>query len=221
MPERSETHADDPFRGRQPTSHERMAGQPWDASYHQGPAPWDIGQPQPAIVRLASQGGFAGAVLDAGCGTGENALHVARLGLRVVGVDVAETAMAIAREKAATVGSTIEVEFAVADAFQLERLGRSFNMVLDCGLFHTFDGDERPRYAASLARVTERDGTLYVLCFSDQGPDTGPHPITQEEMRAAFNPSNGWNVAAIEADRIQTRFHDNGTPAWLATIKRI
>ena len=220
MPQRSRTLADDPFSGRQPTSHERMAGQPWDASYHQGPAPWDIGRPQPAIVRLASQGGFAGAVLDAGCGTGENALHVARLGLPVLGVDVAETALAIARQKAATVGLTINVEFATADAFQLERLGRSFKTVLDCGLFHTFDSDERPRYVASLARVTEHDGTLYILCFSNEGPDTGPHPIRQEELRAAFNPSNGWNVTAIEPDMIQTRFHDNGAPAWMATIKR-
>jgi 2-polyprenyl-3-methyl-5-hydroxy-6-metoxy-1,4-benzoquinol methylase len=46
---------------------------------------------------LAAEGGFAGAVLDAGCGTGENALHVASLGLSVLGVDVAETALAIAR----------------------------------------------------------------------------------------------------------------------------
>ena len=32
---------------------------------------------------------------------------------------------------------------------------------------------------------------LYVLCFSDDCPDTGPHPISQEELRAAFNPSDG------------------------------
>jgi SAM-dependent methyltransferase len=221
MSDQSEPLAGDPFRGRRATSHERMTGLPWDASYHHGPAPWDSGQPQPAIVRLASDGGFAGAVLDAGCGTGENALHIARLGLPVLGVDVAETALAIAREKAAAVGSTIDVEFAVADAFQLECLGRSFKTVLDCGLFHTFNGDERPAYVASLASVTGHDATLYILCFSDQGPDTGPHPVTLEELRAAFNPGYGWNVAAIQPDRIQTRFHDNGAPAWLATIKRI
>ena len=149
MPERSGTLADDPFSGRHPTSHERLAGLPWDASYHDGPAPWDTGQPQPAVVRLASEGGFAGAVLDAGCGTGESALHLASLGLPVLGVDVAETALAIA------------------------------------------------------------------------GPGTGPHPISQEELRAAFNHSNGWNVAAIEPDRVQTRYHDDGAPAWFATIKRI
>ena len=219
MTERSGTLADDPLSGRQPTGHERLTGLPWDASYHDGPAPWDTGQPQPAIVRLASEGGFAGPVLDAGCGTGENALHVASLGLSVLGVDVAETALASAREKAGERG--IEVEFAAADAFQLERLGRRFETVLDCGLFHTFDGDERARYVASLASVTELDGTLYVLCFSDDGPDTGPHPVSQEELRAAFNPGNGWDVGAIEPDRIQTRYHDDGAPAWLSTIRRV
>ena len=220
MSERSGIRADDPFGGRRPTSHERMTGLPWDASYHGGPAPWDIGRPQRAIVRLASEGGFAGAVLDAGCGTGENALHVASLGFSVLGVDIAETALAIARMKAADRG--IEVEFAAADAFQLERLGRTFETVLDCGLFHTFDGDERPGYVASLASVTEHDGTVYVLCFSDEGPDTGPHPISPEELRLAFKPGTGWNVVALQPDRIQTRFHDdNGAPAWFATIKRI
>lgn len=219
MPGRSGTFANDPFSDRQPTSHERLTGLPWDASYHGGPAPWDVGQPQPAVVRLAAEGGFAGEVLDAGCGTGENALHLASLGLSVLGVDVAETALAIARAKAGDRG--IEVEFAVADAFHLEHLGRMFETVLDCGLFHTFDGDERPRYVASLASVTHYEGTLYVLCFSDHGPDTGPHPVSQEELRTAFNPTIGWNVTAIQPDRLKTRYHDDGAPAWLATIKRI
>jgi SAM-dependent methyltransferase len=168
---------------------------------------------------LASEGGFTGAVLDAGCGTGENALHIASLGSSVLGVDVAETALAIARENAHDRG--IGVEFVVADAFQLERLGRRFETVLDCGLFHTLDGDERPGYVASLASVTGHGGTLYVLCFSDDGPGTGPHPVTQEQLRAAFDASTGWNVAAIAPDRIQTRYHDDGAPAWLATIRRI
>jgi len=206
------------FAGRHPTSHERMTGQPWDASYHDGPAPWDIGRPQPAIVRLAAAGGFTGAVLDAGCGTGENALHVGSLGLPVLGVDVAETALAIARAKAGERG--IEAEFATADAFQLQRLGRRFATVLDCGLFHTFDGDERSGYVASLESVTEHDGTLYVLCFSDDGPDAGPHPVSREELRTAFS-GNGWKVVDIAPDRVLTRFHgDDGAPAWFATIRR-
>ncbi|MBV6756951.1 class I SAM-dependent methyltransferase [Rhodococcus opacus] len=220
MSERSGPLADDPYRGREPTSHERMTGVPWDESYHEGRAPWDIDGPQPAIVRVASEGGFAGAVLDAGCGTGENALHVAALGLSVVGVDVAETALAIARAKAED--RRIEIEFTAADALRLETLGRRFATVLDCGLFHTFDAGERPGYVASLASVTEPDGTLYVLCFSDDGPDAGPHPVSREELSAAFNPGSGWNITAIQPDRIHTRFHGgDGAPAWLATVTRI
>jgi ubiquinone/menaquinone biosynthesis C-methylase UbiE len=178
----------------------------------------DIGEPQAAIVRLASLGRFGGTLLDVGCGTGENALHIASLGLPVVAVDVAETALAIAGKKARDRG--IEVEFAVADALHLDRLGRRFRTVVDCGLFHTFDRDERPVYVASLASVMEHGGMLYVLCFSDGGPDSGPHPVKQEELRAAFDSGDGWDVVAIEPDRIQTRFHDGGAPAWLATIRR-
>ena len=219
MSDRQES-ADDPLGGRSPTSHERLAGLPWDASYHEGPPPWDIAQPQPAILRLESRVTFAGPVLDAGCGTGEHALHLASRGLVVCGVDVAETALSIAREKAKDRG--VDVEFVLADALHLERLGQAFRTVLDCGLFHTFDADERALYAASLAAVTEHDGTLYVLCFSDEGPDRGPHPISQDDLRAAFCRANGWSVAAIEPERVHTRFHDDdGAPAWLATIQRI
>ncbi len=196
-----------------------MAGRPWDASYQDGPAPWDIGHPQPAIVRLAAAGAFTGTVLDAGCGTGENSLYVAALGLPVLGVDVAETALAMARKKVDERG--IPAEFATADALHLERLGRRFTTVLDCGLFHSFDGDERPAYVASLASATEPGGTLYVLCFSDIGSDIGPHPVSEDALRAAFNTGNGWNIATIQADRVQTRYHDDyGAPAWLATVNR-
>jgi SAM-dependent methyltransferase len=205
---------------RRPTSHERMAGQPWDASYRDGPAPWDIGHPQPAIVRLAAEGAFAGAVLDAGCGTGHNALHLASLGLPVVGVDVAETAVAMAREQASARG--LDAEFLVADALRLDRLGRVFDTVLDSALFHTFDGDERRDYVASLASVTAPGGVLHLLCFGDAGPEArGPHPVSQAELRAPFEPGSGWSVTSVSADRCQTRFAPEGVAAWLARIERV
>jgi SAM-dependent methyltransferase len=219
MSERPGVSADDPYGGRPPTSHERREGRPWDASYANGPAPWDVGRPQPAILRLAGEGAFAGAVLDAGCGTGENALHVAALGLQVLGVDVAETALSIARKRAAARG--LDADFEVADGLHLDRLDRVFETVLDCGLFHTFESDERRDYVAGLGSVTRRGGRVYVLCFGDVGPETGPHPISRHELRAAFTRSGGWSVASVSPDRIQTRFDARGAPAWLATIERI
>jgi SAM-dependent methyltransferase len=220
MAERNPSTTDDLFGGRTPTSHERTSGQSWDASYHEGAlAPWDIGRPQAAFVRVASEGGFAGDVLDAGCGTGEHALLAALLGLPVLGVDVAQTAIALARRKAEKRG--LDAEFAVADALELDRLGRMFETVLDCGLFHTFDNDERPRYVANLASVTQPAGTFYVLCFSDEAPDIGPHPTSRADLEEAFKEGSGWKIAAVEPDMIQTTFVEGGIPAWFATVTRL
>ena len=77
-----------------------------------GPAPWDIGKPQPAFVAVADR--VTGPVLDAGCGTGEHALFLAARGLRVVGVDFVEEAIRRARARAADRG--LLAEFLVKDA---------------------------------------------------------------------------------------------------------
>jgi SAM-dependent methyltransferase len=115
----------------------------------------------------------------------------------------------------------MDADFLVADALHLDRLDRVFDTVLDCGLFHTFDRDERREYVASLGSVTGHGGHLYVLCFSDVGPGTGPHPISAQELRAAFTPSSGWRVAWLRPDRCETTFAPWGAPAWLAEIERI
>jgi len=205
---------------RPPTSHERMSGRPWDASYYDGPAPWDVGRPQPAVARLASEGGFTGTVLDAGCGTGDNALHLAARGSRPLGIDVAETAVAMARAQATERG--LDAEFLVADALRLDRLGRTFDTVLDCALFHALDDEERREYAASLASATRPGATLYLLCFSDADPEnSGPHPVSREQLTAPFTRAAGWSIASIGEERLLARFAPDGVPAWLAKVERV
>ena len=53
------------------------------------------------------------------------------------------------------------------DALALGELGRRFGTVVDSGLFHTFDDDERRRYVASLAAATALGARVFVLCFSE------------------------------------------------------
>ncbi|MGH2940051.1 MAG: methyltransferase domain-containing protein [Solirubrobacterales bacterium] len=204
---------------REPTSHERRAGQWWDDSYRDGTAPWDIGRPQAAFAALAERGRWRGDVLDAGCGSGEHTLLAASLGLPALGVDVAETALEMALAKWEERGGP--AEFALADALHLERLGRTFDTVLDCGLFHTFDGDEQRAYVASLAAVTEPGATLFILCFREGAPESeGPHPIEEAELRAAFVPEAGWRLIGLEKSQIEVTFDPGQFPAWLVTVER-
>lgn len=192
----------------------------WDASYTTGtPPPWDIGRPQPAFVRLADEGRLTGRLLDSGCGTGENAMLAASRGADVIGIDVAPTAIARARAKAAERGSA--ARFEVGDALDLGRLGLAVDTVIDSGVFHVFDDDDRARYVTSLAAVLRPGGACYLMCFSDRQPgDWGPRRVRAAELRAAF--SDGWSVESITADMFDINPIGGSTQAqaWLAMLRR-
>lgn len=187
-------------------------------------APWDIGAPQPAIVELAESGQIDGSVLDCGCGTGENALYLAAKGHECWGIDYVPLAIERARFKAECRG--VNVTFVEGSALELAQLGRQFDTVIDCGLFHTFSDEERAQYVDGLAEVVRPGGHLFVLCFSDEEPGTdGPRRVRQQELRAAF--SRGWRVERIEPTRFQAHetadgphFSPGGPKAWLSTIQR-
>ena len=192
----------------------------WDSSYTGGQAPpWDIGRPQPAFVRLAEQGLLSGRLLDAGCGTGENTLVAASDGADALGVDVATTAIELARHKASERG--VDASFQVADALELDQLGQVFDTAIDSGLFHVFDDADRARYVTSLGRALRADGSCYLMCFSDLQPgDWGPRRVRQDEIRAAFD--HGWEVLEIAADAFDIN-PGLGSPtanAWRVTLRR-
>jgi len=190
----------------------------FDAVYREGTAPWDIGRPQGAVAALVEAGRFVGSVLDVGCGTGENALLLAARGHQVMGLDGSQEAIAQARRKAAARGLG-GAQFHVWDALQLGRLRKSFDTVLDCGLFHLLDEPQRRTYACSLAEVAPSGSDLWLLCFSDaEPPGPGPHRIQEHELRDAFR--SIFAVMEIEAAALERR---TGEPAraWLARLTKI
>ena len=86
-----------------PTLETRMTNIPTKSTFeaaYAGQAPWDIGKPQKALVDVADQ--ITGSILDAGCGTGDNALFFAGRGQKsATGIDFLEEPIRRAKGKAA------------------------------------------------------------------------------------------------------------------------
>ena len=185
--------------------------------------PWDIGKPQLAFVQIADQ--IAGSVLDAGCGTGENALFLAERGHKVTGIDFLEKPVAKAKAKAAERG--LPATFLVMDALHLADIPEVFDSVIDCGLFHVFSDEDRERYVQGLASVVKPNGKLFLLCFSnEEPPGDGPRRVSRQELNDAF--AEGWQVESIQAARFEVRldlkdiqFSEGGPFAWLSVIRRV
>ena len=191
-------------------------------SLYAGKAPWDIGKPQPAFVEVADR--VTGAILDAGCGTGETALFFAQRGHPVLGIDFLDGPIQQAKRKAEE--RNLSAEFVRMDALTLVDFDRRFDSVIDSGLFHVFSDDDRVRSVAGLADVIRPGGRLFLLCFSDEEPGSeGPRRVSRGEIRGSF--SDGWEVEEIRTTRIEVRpdlegfsFSEGGPRGWFSVVRR-
>lgn len=191
-------------------------------SLYSGKAPWDIGRPQKLYIEAADQ--IRGTILDAGCGTGENALFFASRGQKVLGIDFLEGPLREARKKARDRG--LDAEFIQYDALKLTGFERQFDNVIDSGLFHVFSDEDRPRYVAGLAHVTKPGGRVFLSCMSDEEPGTqGPRRVSQQELRDSF--ARDWAIESIRAVRFEVipdlqdfTFSPGGPKCWFAVVRR-
>ena len=184
---------------------------------------WEIGRPQKAILDVADR--ITGSVLDAGCGTGENALFFASRGQKVTGIDFLADPITIAMRKAEERGLT--ATFLLMDALALKELPEVFDSAIDSGLFHVFSEDDRRRYVEGLASVLKPGGRLFLLCFSDAEPgDQGPRRVSRKEIEDVF--AGGWVIESIEPSRYEVRpdpndsdFQNAGPKAWFLVARRV
>lgn len=147
-----------------------------DGLYRSGSPRWDIGGPQEPVRRLPIRGN----VLDAGCGLGWHAIHLASKGCVVTGVDTSAVALERARENARRAG--VPADFIHGDVTSLDAVDR-FDAVLDSAFYHTFIHEPEiwSRYAETLRRVTRSGATLFLFGFAPGHVNGFTNPMVLQE----------------------------------------
>jgi SAM-dependent methyltransferase len=122
--------------------------------------PWESG-PRRELVELVESGRTAPCrTIDLGCGTGSNAVFLARHGFEVTGVDFASSAIDKARQRADEAGVT--VEFVVDDLTTMQKVVGPFAFLVDYGSMDDLRPAHRDLYTENVLRLSE-PGSRYLL----------------------------------------------------------
>lgn len=191
----------------------------WDERYRTGDLPWDSGRPDRHLEQVLDEFAIGPcAALEAGCGTGTNAVWLARQGFRVTAVDVAPTAIAEAGRKAASAG--VAVAFVAGDFLHVAIPGGPFGFLFDRGCLHSFDTRaERVAFADRAAGLLDEGGLWFsVIGSADAEPrDVGPPRLSASEVTSIVE--GRFEVLSLRASHFDSD-SDHKPAAWLCVMRK-
>ncbi len=176
----------------------------WDGRYASGETPWDSGIPSRELLRVIEKHGIApGRALELGCGTGTNAVALARKGFEVTAVDCAPRALQAARDKAANSG--VDIDWIEADVQDFGEGLEPFDFVFDRGCYHCCRSVDLSGYLQTLKNVTHSGSRVLILAGNaDEQTEHGPPRVTEDDIRSDF--ADVMRVVVIR----EFRFEDPG-----------
>lgn len=111
-------------------------------------------------------------------------------------MDGSPAAIEWARRKAADRG--LDIDLRVGDATELDRIGVTFDTVVDSGLFHCLPPGVQERYVAALRQICAPDAGVAVLCFAEVPGARTPDDkrLTETRLRELF--ADAWRIESLE-----------------------
>ena len=144
---------------------------PWWDSFYQDrakPCPFFTASPCESLVEWVEDGSIPpGRALDLGCGSGRNAIFLARRGFTVEAVDYSKTAMAWARDRIVEAG--VDVSLSCCNVFELRPRVASHDLVYDSGCFHHIAPHRRDEYVDLVVDALKPGGWFGLTCFRPEG----------------------------------------------------
>ncbi|SCL14692.1 Methyltransferase domain-containing protein [Micromonospora nigra] len=150
-----------------------MRLRPWfyNTLYRFNVAPWDK-EVRPQLTELVESGRLTPAeypaALDLGCGTGAEAVYLARQGFGpVLGVDFSPVAVRRARARASAAGVADRCTFTEADitAGPIPGTRDQYDLICDFGALNDTEGEQRLAVARAIHRLTRPGSAVLVWCF--------------------------------------------------------
>jgi SAM-dependent methyltransferase len=167
--------------------------------------PWDRGQPHPVLVRWAEQQALTGdgrPAMVVGCGMGQDAEYVARLGFETVGFDISETAVQTVRTRFPDSG----VRYVVADLLDPpDEWLRAFDLVVETFTVQSMPESLHKPATANVGQLVAPGGTLIVIAVPrDEGArvEGPPWPLTRAEVEAFAD----GDLEAVRIDLVEGRW---------------
>ena len=177
--------------------------------------PGIIGRPQKALLELLQEGKISGNVLVIGDKTGDNALTLAKNGLKVTGIHTLPNIMLKASREADRRG--IDIDFVIDDSLEINSINKKFDAVFDAGYFQKLSESEALWFAIKVKKFLYKGGKYFITCFSNDMPGfKGTRGISREELYHTFR--DGWEIESIKEMDITTTFED--AKGWLVEVVR-
>lgn len=190
----------------------------WDADYRQSRPPvWDIGRPADELRKAVQDGTVQRCKLvDLGCGSGTDAIYLARQGFDVTGIDIAPTALGQAADKARKAG--VSVRWILADVTAPPDVG-PFDFIYDRGCYHNVRDQNLEAYIETVRRFSH-NGTKLLLLSARRDPQSPPRSsgVTEEELRFDF--SSLFRVDWLRPIMLESNEAGVLAPGWSALMQR-
>lgn len=186
-------------------------------AYAKGEKPWDSGEPSVELLRVLDAGLLPGkTVLELGCGTGTNAIELARRGYAVTATDFVEAAVKAAKAKGKA--AKVRIKFSVADVSK-DDLGGPYDVLFDRGVYHHVRTVDLPGFKKMLERVT-RPGSRWLSLAGNAKEKTeyGPPRVSEEEIRRELEPL--FEILELREFRFGTDRQDFRPLAWSILMRR-
>jgi SAM-dependent methyltransferase len=192
----------------------------WDARYRDDGRPaWDTGRPSSNLKRVLEQKNLQPCrALELGCGTGVNAVYLAKQGFEVTAIDIAPTALKLAKDRATKAG--VEVEWIQGDVLVPPPL-EDFDLIFDRGCYHGVRRQGPSRYVEVVKKLCRPGGRVLILAgnANESGERYGPPRVDEHELIKDF--AAAFDLEELRETRFDTADRDvAGALAWSVLLRR-